>query len=68
MQGGKFSIGSATYPYTKKAKITLYGEVEASTVVMGGAVEAGNKIIANNGSFKLFGKTRSRMARLTAEA
>jgi hypothetical protein len=33
---------------------------------MPGAVEAGNKMIANVGTVKMFGKTRSRMARLRA--
>ena len=35
---------------------------------MSGAVEAGNKVIANNGSIKFYGKARSRMSRLLAEA
>ena len=35
---------------------------------MANANEAGNKLIANNGEIRLFGKARSRMSRLTAEA
>ena len=34
---------------------------------MPGAAEAGNKLIANVGIIKMFGKDRSRMSRLTAE-
>jgi hypothetical protein len=35
---------------------------------MSNASEAGNKLIANNGEIKMYGKSRSRMSRLLAEA
>jgi hypothetical protein len=35
---------------------------------MSGATEAGNKLIANNGEVRFYGKARSRMSRLAAEA
>ena len=65
---GKFTIGSSTAPYTRKAKITLFGDFASSTITMSNSVEAGNKLIANNGEIKFYGKQRSRMTRLTAVA
>jgi hypothetical protein len=35
---------------------------------MSNAAEAGNKLIANNGEVRFFGKNRSRMSRLLAVA
>lgn len=35
---------------------------------MSNANEAGNKLIANNGEIRMYGKSRSRMSRLLAEA
>jgi hypothetical protein len=64
VQGGKFEIGKSNVPYTRTAKITLYGEETADTITMDGATEAGNKLIANNGEVKFYGSSRSREARL----
>lgn len=66
--GGKFSIGSSTVAYTKKAKIVLYGSYNDSFTTMPGTTEAGNKMIVNVGTVKMIGKARSRMSRLRAEA
>jgi hypothetical protein len=68
VQTGKFNIGTKAAPYTKKAKITLYGNMDSNTITTGQLVEAGNKAIVNNGDIRMFGKNRSRMSRLTAEA
>lgn len=69
MHTGKFTIGSSKLlPYTRKAKIILYGDYDSSVVTMGNSSEAGNKLIANNGEVRFFGKSRSRMSRLNAEA
>ena len=68
VQTGKFNIGSKTTPYTKKAKITLFGNFDSNTITTGQLVEAGNKAIVNNGEIRMYGTKRSRMSRLTAEA
>ena len=65
--GGKLTLGTVTAPYTKKANIVLYGTYKDSFVTMPGATEAGNKMIANVGSVKIYGAPRSRMSRLLAE-
>ena len=62
------TVGSSTVPYSKKAKITIFGDYNSQTITMSGAMEQGNKIIANLGTVKMFGTARSRNARLTAEA
>lgn len=67
MFGGKLTIGSAATPFTKKAKIVLYGNYDDQFITMPGATEAGNKMIANVGQVKMYGKVRSRMSRLLAE-
>ena len=62
-------IGSSTTPYTKKAKITLFGDWESDVLTMSGNFDHQNtKAVSNTGRIKLFGKSRSNMARLTAEA
>lgn len=42
--------------------------MDSNTITTGQLVEAGNKAIVNNGDIRMFGKNRSRMSRLTAEA
>jgi len=50
----------------RNARITLYGEKNAETIVYDNAIEAGNKNIANVNVLRIFGKKRSwKMARLT---
>lgn len=68
VQGGKFTIGSATDPFTKQAKITLWGDYNSSVLTMSGATQQGNKLIANVGELKFYGKARSNMSRLIAVA
>lgn len=65
--GGKLTIGSALAAYTRKARIVLYGSYNDQFITMPGAAEAGNKMIANVGTVRMFGTDRSRIARLTAE-
>jgi hypothetical protein len=64
IRAGELIIGTAEKPFTKIAKITLYGEQDAETIVMDGAVEAGNKVIANMGLFQAHGAQRSQFSRL----
>jgi hypothetical protein len=68
VQGGQLEIGKSAVPYSRKATITLFGEESADVVVMDGATEAGNKLIANNGVLSFVGLSRSREARLFAVA
>jgi hypothetical protein len=55
VDSGTLNIGSEATPYARKAKITLYGDIASQTVTMTNAVEAGNKLIANNGEVKMYG-------------
>lgn len=68
IKAGELIIGNATNPFTKNAKITLYGEKENSHIVFDNAIEAGNKIIVNTGNISIYGKLRNMMSRLLAEA
>ena len=68
VRAGEFFIGSEENPFTNKATITLFGEQKDETILMDGAVEAGNKVLANVGDVRFFGVDRSRMARLKAPA
>lgn len=53
--GGKLTIGSQITPYSRKAEIVLYGVYNDQFITMPGAVEAGNKMIANVGMVKMVG-------------
>jgi hypothetical protein len=65
IRAGELHIGSKEYPMEKNARITLYGEKDAETIVYDNAIEAGNKLIANVNVMKIFGKPRSwKMTRL----
>jgi hypothetical protein len=69
VRAGELHIGSETEPYQGNALITLFGEKNAEAMVYDNAIEAGNKLIANVGVVKMFGKQRSaKMARLFQEA
>lgn len=65
--GGQLNIGSSSAPFTRKATIVLHGTFDDQFITMPGAIEAGNKMIANVGQVKMYGKVRSRMSRLLAE-
>lgn len=64
VHAGEFLIGSETNPFQNKATIVLHGEQDAETVIMDGAVESGNKVVANTGLIAWYGKTRSQNTRL----
>jgi hypothetical protein len=69
VRAGELQIGTETNPYLYNAQITLYGEKDSETIVYDNAIEAGNKVIANVGTIKMFGKSRTKkMTRLTQEA
>jgi len=65
---GELFIGSAEKPFTANAQITLSGEASADTITYSGAIEAGNKVISNVGTIKMYGTQRSRMSRLLSFA
>jgi hypothetical protein len=53
-------VGSEDYPILSNisARITLYGEKGAETMVYDNAIEAGNKLIANVGILRMYGAPR----------
>jgi hypothetical protein len=68
VRAGELHIGNETNPYQHNAQITLYGEKNAETIVYDNAIEAGNKVLANVGTVKMFGKSRTKkMTRLRQE-
>ena len=69
IRAGEVHIGSEDYPMQKNARITLFGEKDAVSIVYDNAVEAGNKIIANINKLRVYGMPRGwKMTRLTAPA
>jgi hypothetical protein len=56
VRAGELHIGNETHPYQHNAKITLYGDRNSESIVYDNAIEAGNKLIANVGTVKMFGK------------
>jgi hypothetical protein len=65
---GELIIGNETNPFQGEAKITLYGLKQDQHIVYDNAVEAGNKILANTGLIKFFGKPRAIRSRLLKTA
>jgi hypothetical protein len=65
---GELIIGNETNPFTKNAKITLYGEKAFQHITLSNAIEAGNKMIMNTGMISMYGVTRNQMSRMTKEA
>jgi len=55
-------------PFVQNAKITLHGTATGATLAMTGALEAGNKLLANTGLISMHGEGRSRWSRLRAVA
>lgn len=64
--GGKFNIGSAGTPFARKATITLHGDQNSDIITMD--TEQNTKSISNIGIMGFYGKPRSLMGRLLAEA
>lgn len=61
---GNLLIGTEDAPFTADAQITLHGRKSDAQIKMSGAVEAGNKIIANTNLVEFHGQSRDRMSRL----
>jgi len=70
IRGGRFEAGTSRFPYTASLTITLLGGREQTAVaVEQQGVAAGNKVIANVGTLRLFGTERANtMTRLLAVA
>jgi hypothetical protein len=69
IRAGELNIGSKDFPHQKNARITLYGEKNAETIVYDNAIEAGNKILSNVNEMRMYGKQRYKhMFRLLKEA
>lgn len=71
IRAGELHIGSEEYPILPNisARITLYGEKGAETIVYDNAIEAGNKLIANVGIMRIYGTPRAwKMTRLMRPA
>lgn len=67
VRAGQINVGSATTPFKSQAQITLHGEKESAATVYDNFIEAGNKVLANTGRIKMFGKPRAnKMSRLRA--
>lgn len=60
IRAGEMHVGSEDYPILSNisARITLYGEKGAETMVYDNAIEAGNKLIANVGILRMYGAPR----------
>jgi len=58
VRAGELNIGTPEYPMEKNARLTLYGERNAETIVYDNAIEAGNKLIANVNKIRMYGKPR----------
>jgi len=57
-QGGLIQIGTDEKPFSQNAKITLYGRRNQEPIALSNDYEGGNKIIANLGTIKFYGKSR----------
>ena len=58
VRAGELIIGEQDNPFPLNARITLYGEKQNKAIVYDNAIEAGNKIIANTATIKMFGIQR----------
>jgi hypothetical protein len=68
VRAGELHIGSEEEPFPNTARITLHGEKENEHIVYDNAIEAGNKVLANVGVVKMYGKHRTgKLTRLHAE-
>jgi hypothetical protein len=69
IRAGELHIGSKEDPFLGLCTILLYGEKDAKHVVYDNAIEAGNKLIANLNTMRIYGKQRSHhFSRLFKEA
>lgn len=68
IRAGELHIGNETHPFPNSARITLFGGKNDEAMAFDNSIEAGNKLIANVGVMKMFGKERSgKLTRLHAE-
>jgi hypothetical protein len=60
IRAGELNIGTKELPMQRNARITLYGNKSFESIVYDNAIEAGNKLIANVNSMKMFGRPRTK--------
>ena len=68
VRAGELLAGSSSTPYDADLTIEMLGHTESETLTLGGTVKAGNKVLSSCNRVELYGKSRFRMTRLTAEA
>jgi hypothetical protein len=66
VKNGQLVAGEEALPAENEIRITLVGAHDDDTAVIDGILGAGNKVLINTGTIKLFGKQRSQRSRLTA--
>jgi len=65
VRAGEIHAGNETHPHFPKLKITLFGGRNDESMAYNDNIEGGNKLIANVGTVKMFGKERKqKMTRL----
>ena len=55
---GELHIGSPEHPYIFNATITLYGGKTSEHFVFSTSIDSGNKMIANIGTLRMYGRPR----------
>lgn len=66
IRAGELVIGNETHRFNNSATIVLHGKKDEQHIVYDGAIEAGNKLIANVGKISMYGKPRPTFSRLRA--
>lgn len=61
---GQIWIGNSTNYFTRKARITLYGEYSSRNIVYKDCIEGGNKILVATNLVQMYGRPRSASSRL----
>jgi len=69
IRAGELHVGSKEEPHNGSVTIKLHGEKDSAAIAYDGAVETGNKVIANYNILKMYGKPRlNKMSRLLSVA
>jgi hypothetical protein len=64
VKNGQLIAGEEASPAENEIKITLVGNHDDDTAVIDGLIGAGNKVLINTGTIKLYGQQRSQRSRL----
>ena len=69
IRAGELHVGSKENPFVDECTIMLIGDKSSQAIVIDGAIEAGNKILANINVLSLYGRARNQtMTRLLLPA